>query len=66
MGKELMYEAVKINYLLSATVYYLMVVVTYSDKNRKLERYENTINIENWLNDTGLNKVITLQHEAKQ
>lgn len=66
MGTELMYEAVKINYLLSATVYYLMVVVTCPDKNRKLERYENTINIENWLNDTGLNKVITLQHEAKQ
>ena len=43
-----------------------MVVVTCPDKNRKLERYENTINIENWLNDTGLNKVITLQHEAKQ
>ena len=46
MGKELMYEAVKINYLLNATVYYLMVVVTYPDKNSKLERYENTINIE--------------------
>ena len=46
MGTELMYEAVKINYLLNATVYYLMVVVTYPDKNSKLERYENTINIE--------------------
>ena len=61
-----MYEAVKNNYLLCATVYDLIVVVTYPDKNRKLERYENVINIENWLNDIGLNIVITLQHEAKQ
>lgn len=61
-----MYEAVKINYLLSATVYYLMVVITYHDKKGKLERYENTVNIENWLNYTGLNIVITLQDKAKQ
>ena len=61
-----MYEAVKNNYLLCATVYGLIVVVTYPDKNRKLERYENVINIENWLNDTGLNIVIALHHEAKQ
>ena len=61
-----MYEAVKINDLLSATVYYLMVVIMYHDKKGKLERYENTVNIENWLNYTGLNIVITLQDEAKQ